>query len=226
MLGLSVIPLVWMRTRLPPSGRVRSLMDKSALKDITYLAYVAGGMTVFLVLYTAYFYIQVYTEINHLSSLDFAPYTVTLLNVGSVAGRILPMYVSDKIGVMNVSIACCFASAVLGFGWMGLHNLGSVVIWAILYGVTSGAVVVGVPVAIMALSPDMARMGTRLGMAFGVSGITILVGTPIAGAIFGKFTHERWLAGIGYSAGGLILGTCFMLVSWFNVSKKKGTWKI
>ncbi len=201
-------------------------MDKSALTDFAFMAFTIGTSLTFLVLYTAFFYIQVFDELNHLSSTDFAPYTVTLLNAGSVVGRLLPMYLSDKWGVLNVTIFCTFASAVLAFGWMGIQNLAGIVVFTLLYGITAGAVVVGAPVTIMALSPDMTRVGTRLGMSFALAGIFVLVGTPIAGAILGDFTRTRWLACIGYSAGGLVLGTIFMALTWNPMHKRKGTWKI
>ncbi|PTB63039.1 MFS general substrate transporter [Trichoderma citrinoviride] len=226
ILGLCVIPAVSMRPRVPASGRVRSLVDNSAWRDLSYMSFITGSTLTFLVLYTAFFYIQVYDELNHLSSLEFAPYTVTLLNAGSVFGRVLPMYLSDKYGTLNVMIFCTFASGILAFGWMGLKNLGGIVVFTILYGITSGATVTGTPVVIMTQTPDASRVGTRLGMAFVFFGVAILVGTPIAGAIFGEFTHTRWLGGIGFSAGGLILGTVFMCVAWFPLRERKGTWKV
>ncbi|KAJ9132587.1 MFS general substrate transporter [Pleurostoma richardsiae] len=226
-LGLSAIPIVFMRPRLPPSGKIRSIVDNTAWKDSAFISFSVGCMLIFLVLYTGYFYIQVFDELKRLSSLDFAPYTVTLLNAGSVIGRIFPMYLSDKWGVLNVTILCSFGSAVLNFGWMGITNKAGVIVWTLLYGISSGAVVVGTPVTIMALcAPDMSRVGTRMGMSFTLAAIAVLVGTPIAGAIFGDFSEARWLAGIGFSAGGLVLGTAFMVVAWFPVHRKKGTRKI
>ncbi|KAL6886084.1 major facilitator superfamily domain-containing protein [Trichoderma evansii] len=226
ILGLSIIPIIFMRPRVKASGRIRSLVDNSAWKDPAFITFIIGTTLTFLVLYTAFFYIQVFDELNHISSLDFAPYTITLLNVGSVIGRLLPMYLSDKIGVLNVTIFSTFASAILAFGWMGINNLGGIISFTILYGITSGATVVGTPVVVMTQSPDPSRMGTRLGMSFIFFGIAILVGTPIAGAIFGDFTHTRWLGGIGYSAAGLILGVAFMCLAWMTIRKRKGTWKI
>ncbi|KAL7941024.1 major facilitator superfamily domain-containing protein [Trichoderma barbatum] len=226
ILGISAIPVVFMRPRLPASGKIRSLIDTTALRDPAFITFTIGTLLTFLVLYTAFFYIQVFDELNHLSSMEFAPYTITLLNVGSVIGRLLPMYLSDKYGVLNVTIFSTLASAILAFGWMGLENLGGIIVFTILYGIASGATVVGTPVVIMAGSPDISRMGTRLGMAFVFFGIAILVGTPISGAIFGDFTRNRWLGGIGFSAGGLILGAAFMCLSWFPMHRKKGTWKI
>lgn len=225
VLGLSVIPIIFMRPRFPPSGRIRSVVDNTAFRDVPFVTFTIGSSLAFLVLYTAYFYIQLFDELNHLSTLDFSPYTVTLMNVGSIFGRILPTYLSDKVGVINMSIASTFASAVLAFGWMGVHNLAGVIVFVLLYGFTSGAVLTVTSAAIMGLSPDMSRLGTRMGMAFTVAGITVLVGTPIAGAIFGNFSRIRWLAGIGYSAGGLVLGSVLMGGSRYAKGRNKEGWK-
>lgn len=226
ILGLCAIPAIVMRPRVPASGRIRSLVDNTAWRDSAFITFTIGTLITFLVLYTAFFYIQVFDELNHISTLEFAPYTITLLNVGSVIGRLLPMYLSDKYGVMNVTIFATFASAILAFGWMGIKNLGGLVVFTILYGITSGTAVVGTQVVVMTLSPDASRMGTRLGMAFVCFGIAILIGTPIAGAIFGDFTRTRWLGGIGFSAGGLVIGVALMCLSWTFLRKRRGTWKI
>jgi MFS family permease len=226
LLALSVVPVVFMKPRLPPPARVRAVVDNTAWRDLPFMAFALGSSLVFLVLYTAFFYIQLFDELKHLSDRDFAPYTVTLLNAGSVVGRLAPMYVGDKFGVLNMVLACTFASAILAFGWMGIDSLGGVAAFPILYGITSGAVVVGAPVVIMKMSPDMARMGIRLGMAFVFLSVSVLVGPPIAGAVLGDFSSTRWLATIGYSAGGLVLGASVMMVTWSSVYRKHGTWKI
>ncbi|KAH8911940.1 MFS general substrate transporter [Coniochaeta sp. PMI_546] len=225
VLGLSVLPIIFMRPRIPPSGRIRSLVDNTAWTDFGFMSFTAGLALTFLVLYTAFFYLQVFTELNGISSLDFAPYTVTFLNVGSIAGRLLPTYLADKLGQVNVIIFCTLASAVLVFGWMGIHNLAGVVVFAVLYGVTSGGVVNVAASALMTFSPDMARLGTRMGMAFVVAGVFVLVGTPIAGAILGDFTRVRWLATMGYSAGGLVLGTACMGLARIAKGRGQESWK-
>lgn len=222
LLGLSVIPIVFMKTRVPPSGRARALVDTSALKDEVFVLFVAASFFMFLCLYTAFFYIQLFCELHHLSSLDFAPYTVTLLNVGSVFGRILPNYLADKIGSVNVIIVCAAVSAILLYGWLGIHNLAGLIVFALLYGMFSGGVVSVLPSAILTMSPDMSRVGTRMGMTFTLAGISVLVGTPIAGAILGGYSESEWMGVIGYSAAGLTLGTVLYLASRLALYRRNG----
>ncbi|PSR94513.1 major facilitator superfamily domain-containing protein [Coniella lustricola] len=186
LLGLSVIPLVFMRTRVPPTGRKRALIDTAALRDPAFVLFVAASFFLFLCLYTAFFYLQLFDEKHEISSLEFSPYIVTLLNTGSVFGRLLPNYLADKVGSVNICLACGLMSAVLLYGWLGIHNLGGLVVFALLYGLSSGGIVSVTPSAVMTLTPDISLVGTRLGMLFMLCGVSILLGTPIAGWILGR----------------------------------------
>lgn len=222
LLGVCVIPVVFMKTRVPPSGQKRALIDMTALADPAFMFFVAAGFFMFLCLYTAFFYIQLYDQLHGLSSLEFAPYTVTLLNVGSIFGRLIPNYLADKMGSLNVCLICAVVSAVLLFGWFGIMNLAGLVVFALLYGMFSGGIVSVTPSAVMTMSPDISRVGTRLGMTFTVTGSAILIGTPIAGAILGEFTESEWNGVIGYSAGGLTVGSLLYGASRLVLYRRTG----
>lgn len=222
LLGLSVIPIAFMKTRVPPAGHKRALIDTSALQDLAFVLFMVAGFFMFLCLYTAFFYIQLFGEMHHLSSLDFSPYLVTLLNVGSVFGRIIPNYLADKLGSVNTAIACAAVSAILAYGWLGIHNLAGLVVFALLYGLFSGGIVSVMPSAIIAMSPDMSRVGTRMGMMFTLTGFSILVGTPIAGAILGGYSDREWRGVIGYSAAGLTLGSMLYSASRVVLYRRNG----
>jgi MFS family permease len=225
ILGLSVVPIVFMRPRNPPSGRMRSLLDTTAFADVGFLSFALGFSLAFLVLYTAFFYIQIFTQLHGYSSADFAPYTVTLVNVGSIIGRLGPTYAADKLGQVNVIAFCTFASGVLYFGWMGVHNLAGVVVFGVLFGAFSGGVVNVAASALMTFAPDVSKVGTRMGMAFCLSGVLVLVGTPITGAILREFTGTRWLGAFGYSGGAMLLGTVCMLVARHAKASGRDGWK-
>lgn len=177
LLVLSVVPLVFMRTRVPPSDRKRALVDRDALRDPAFVLFVLASTFMFLCLYTAFFYVQLFDELHHLSSLGFAPYTATLLNVGSVFGRVVPKYLANKLGNVNIIVVCALASAILLYIWMGVHNLASLMVFALLYGVFSGGIISVILAAILTLSPDMGLVGTWMGMTFTLTGIAVLVGT-------------------------------------------------
>ncbi|KAL2157028.1 hypothetical protein VTH06DRAFT_7950 [Thermothelomyces fergusii] len=183
---------------------------------------VAGGVFAFLTLYVTFFYITLFATSRRVASDRFAPYLVTLLNAGSIPGRIIPNALADRYGSMNLMIACSSACAVLAFGWLGIRDLGGAVAYALLYGVFSGGVVSLMPSVIVGLSPDMGRVGARMGMGFLVMGIAILVGTPIAGAILGSEENPEWLGTRLYSAFGLLVATALFCTSRILVFRRKG----
>ncbi|KAH7353922.1 major facilitator superfamily transporter [Plectosphaerella cucumerina] len=220
LLVLSIVPAIFMHARIPPSGQKRSLVDMSAFKDGPFCLMVAGSFCGFLTLYVAFFYIQVFAVRHSIGPEYFAPYFVTLLNAGSVPGRIVPNYLADKLGALNVMIAVLVASAVVMWGWLGIINFGGLVVFSLLYGLFSGGVVSMTPTVVVKLTTDMSRVGTRMGMLMFASGTTLLIGTPIAGAILGDFSRTRWLATIGYGAAGLTLSSlCFCAAKVVTVRK-------
>jgi MFS family permease len=224
LLAMSVPPLVFMRTRVPPTtGKARrAIIDRSALRDAPYLLFVAGGLFSFLTLYVTFFYITLYATSRHTVGDSFAPYLVTLLNAGSIAGRIVPNALADRYGSLNLLTACTLGSAILAFGWLGIRDLAGSVVYVLLYGALSGGVVSLVPSVIVGLSPDMGRVGARMGMCFVVSGVAILVGTPIAGAILGTEENPQWVGTILYSAFGLLVATGLYSLSRLLLYKQRG----
>ncbi|KAH6853946.1 major facilitator superfamily domain-containing protein [Chaetomium sp. MPI-CAGE-AT-0009] len=224
LLAMSAIPIVFMRTRVPPTAK-RSMFDASALRDVPYVLFVVAGLFAFLTLYVTFFYLTLFAKSRNVTSDDFAPYLVTLLNAGSIIGRLIPNAMADRYGSLNVLIVCIVASAVLAFGWLGIRDVGGSVVYALLYGAFSGAVVSLTPSVLVGLAPDMGRVGARMGLSFVVSGIAILIGTPIAGAILGGEESPQWLGTILYSAFGLIVATVLYCASRYSLYKRKGGWK-
>ncbi|KAJ2891665.1 MFS monocarboxylate [Zalerion maritima] len=229
LLALSVIPLTAMHTRIPPSKGRRSLVDVEAFKDWPFMAYLASQMFIFLGLYVAFFYIQLYGQSHNLvghggvdtpsTSFD-SSYLVTLLNAGSVVGRILPNYLADHFGALNAFCVSALGAAVCAFAWIGIQSLKPLCAFAVLYGMFSGGILALMPSVIVSLSPHLSLVGVRMGMVFAASGVAILVGTPIAGAIVGGFSESEWDAMIGYSGAALAVGTVFCVASRLLVSRE------
>ncbi|KAK1987538.1 major facilitator superfamily transporter [Colletotrichum cereale] len=217
LLGLSIIPAVTMHTRLPPSGHKRSLVDQTTLRDPTFMLVVTGSFIGFLAMYVPYFYIQLFAVNHDIGPSDFSAYFVTLLSAGSIPGRVIPNYLADKVGALYMHISVAAGSAVLMFAWLGIRNMAGLVVFAILYGLFSGGMVSISPTVVVSLSPDLSRVGTRMGMMNFIGGIAILVGTPIAGAILGDYSEAAWQSMIGYGAAALTVGSmCLTLAKIFQ----------
>lgn len=227
LLGMSAVPLAFMRTRVPPTtgSRRRAIIDRSALRDAPYLFFVTAGFFAFLALYVPFFYITVFATSHGVASDSFAPYLVTLLNAGSILGRIIPNALADRWGSLNLLIVCVFSSFVLVFGWLGIRDLAGSVVYVFLYGAFSGGVVSLTPSVLVGLSPDMGRVGARMGMSFMALSLAILVGTPIAGAILGEQEDPEWTGTILYSAFALLVATLLYSMSRFLLYRRKPSWK-
>jgi len=225
LLAFSAIPIAFMRTRLPPSGRRTQIFDPTAFRDVPYMAFSMAGFFSFLTLYVPFFYIVVFASTHNVASLEFAPYLVTLLNAGSVFGRIIPNALADRWGALNVLVFCMIGSTVVAFGWLGVTNLAGSIVFTLLYGALSGGVVSLTPTVIVSLSPDMSRVGVRMGMGFVVTGTSLLIGTPIAGAIVKGYSDANWKGTISYGAAGLFVGTVLYATARIMVYKRQGGWK-
>lgn len=225
MLGLSTIPVVFMRMRVPPPGKVRSLVDKKAFRDVPFLLCTSGVFLCFMTIYVGFFYIQSFAIDFDIASPDFSPYFVTLLGAGSVVGRIGPNYLADKLGPLTILAMSGLASGVLCFGWMGIRNLGGLIAYAVLYGVSSGGLVSVTPTATVSLTPDLSVVGTRLGMQFFATGVAAVIGPPIAGAIIGTGGQAGWLGAIGYSGAGLFLGSLVLMTAKMARYRKTRNWR-
>lgn len=215
MLALSVIPLVFMKTRVPPATHKRAFFDASVATDVPFLVYIVALFFAFIGLYVPFFYIQLYAIQHGISSEEFSPYLVTILNAGSVVGRLVPNFLADRFGSINILILLALASAIMAFAWMGITNTAGLIVFAALYGAFSGGVVSVTPSAIVPYCPDLGRLGTRMGMSFLLSGTSVLIGTPIGGAILGNGSDREWRDIIAYSGTTMLIAALLLAVSLF-----------
>ncbi|KAI0837032.1 MFS general substrate transporter [Hypoxylon sp. FL0890] len=207
LLGLSVVPLAFMRPRVPPPSHKRAFLDVDAFKELPFLSFAGAGFFAFAGLYVPFFYIQLYSLRYNITNEDLSAYLVTLLNAGSIFGRVVPNFVADYLGSMNMLAATTLGASILAFGWFGVRNLAGTIVFALLFGFFNGGVTSLPPSAIVSLTPDMSRLGTRMGMLFAFIGLAVLVGTPIAGAILKDVNDDgAWKGLIAFSAVTLLVG--------------------
>ncbi|KAI1806489.1 MFS general substrate transporter [Daldinia bambusicola] len=207
LLGLLVVPLAFMRPRVAPPRHKRAFFDRDAVRDVPFLSFAASALSAFMGMYVPFFYLQLFALRRGIASTDLAAYLVTLLNAGSVFGRILPNFAADYLGSMNMLAAMTLGASVLAFGWLGANDLGGTITFALLFGFFNGGVTSLPPSAIVSLTPDLGRLGTRMGMLFAFIGMAVLVGTPIAGAILKDVNDDgAWKGLIGYCAATLFVG--------------------
>lgn len=194
-----------------PSRAPRSLIDRSAFRDVPYILLNLGLFFGFMGLYVVFNYIQLFAlgETSVASSL--ADYLLVIINASSLPGRLIPSYYADKVGSVNMQTAVALASTVLTFSLLAVRTAPAIIAVSVLFGFAAGAFM-GLPAAgVVNLSADKTKIGTRLGMTLAFVGVGVLVSNPIAGAILGG--GENWVGLIVWAGVLLTASTVSMAAS-------------
>lgn len=138
MLGIS---LAVMRMRVPHPKSGRSLLDLSAFREATFNTFSLGLFLAFVGLYFPFFYTPIYGTRIAQPPNDVAFYLLPVMNAGSIAGRIIPGLMADRLGSLNIIIPHAFLAAILAFAWLGIENAAGLWVFGALYGYLSGAIV-------------------------------------------------------------------------------------
>ncbi|KAL6864529.1 MFS general substrate transporter [Trichoderma novae-zelandiae] len=176
---------------------IRWFWDSSALRERTYLLYCLAIFFNNLSFFNPPYYLQSYAALHGMQGHALAAYLLPILNAASIPGRILPSFVADKVGSLDTYVVVCALSSASVFYWISVTNAAGNVAFAVLYGFWSGSVVALGSVVLTSITPDMSRLGTRLGMVSILKGVGSLIGPPISGAILsstGKYIGIQLLA--------------------------------
>jgi MFS family permease len=128
-----------------------------------------------------------------------------LTQLTSIFGRILPGIVADKVGRFNTMVVMTCLSAVFVLAvWLPAKSNAVIILFAALYGFSSGTFVSLLPALIAQIS-DIRQIGVRTGTMFAVVSIAALCGEPIAGALVsannGAYTYLQIFSGVMLAAG-------------------------
>lgn len=140
----------------------------------------------------------------------FAQYSLAIANTGSLIGRIIPGWASDRIGQFNTICIVNSLSGILVLAfWLPLEfhpSLPGIIVFALLYGFASGGFVSLGPPCVVALAGDRVDdIGVKLGgFCLGVA-LGSLTGLPIEGAIKDR-EGDRFTGLMCFAGGSMILG--------------------
>ncbi|PQE05482.1 MFS monocarboxylate transporter protein [Rutstroemia sp. NJR-2017a BBW] len=118
------ISLTTMRMRVQPAHK-RSLIDQTAFRSPSFWLFTIGLFFGFMGLYVPFFYVQSYALDEHIMNANSAFYMLSVINAASIFGRIIPNWLADRMGPLNVLIpgtaiarAGGFLSPVWVFLWL------------------------------------------------------------------------------------------------------------
>ncbi|KAI0309091.1 MFS general substrate transporter [Amylostereum chailletii] len=218
-----VLPLLAMRTRLPPRPKAQISLSAAANKFIRDDVYVIAVIATFMVVQGVFFplfYLQLYCD-QHGIDRTFGFYSLTILSSASFIGRLAGGAVVNRCGVFNVMSSCSFACSILVFAMLGLENVAGITVWAVVYGFFSGAYITLLGPMLSSLATDVSEVGARIGIAFTFTGVGALIATPITGALLTRQYHWwRPIVYIGVVSG---FGAFLFTVSRFMLAKRKAT---
>ncbi|CAI7581360.1 unnamed protein product [Penicillium palitans] len=190
MLGTLLISVAVMKPRLPPR-KSGPLINVEALRDPVFVIWLFAAFFIFIGLYIPFFYIEQY-GINLGISRDLSFYMLIIMNAGSVPGRVMPSIIADKIGNLSVMIPSVLLTGILMLAWISVESQSGLIAIAVFVGLTSGSIQAVLPATVAFLCPDLSKLGTNIGMTLFASGLGLLIGSPVAGAIL---DHQRTSGG-------------------------------
>lgn len=222
VLGFISLATVWtsvliMKPRVMPKHK-RKMTDLGAFREPPYVLFCIAMFFGFIGFYGPIYYIQSFAIERGITSTYLGFYVLPILNAASIFGRIVPNFITDHIGPLNVLVPCALMSGILALCWVAIDNLGGIMTFAVLYGFFSGGFVSLPPVAIVTLTSDMRVIGTRMGQTFFISAFGLVVGTPISGAILsatGSYLGLQLFSGVTvFLTGSFLVAARVSKVGW------------
>ena len=164
----------------------RNLIDRDALREPAFIVYIIAFLTLCYGYFVPLFYIPSYA-ISYLSiSGDLAFYLLAVANAGLFVDRLLPGLLPRwlaRVEAFPVAIALIGLIVLL---WLEVKSLGGFIAFYIIYRVSSGIFIILATIIVPLLAPAcivQERIDTRLGISYFGTGIEILIGSPITGAL-------------------------------------------
>ncbi|KAI9838874.1 MAG: hypothetical protein M1819_004081 [Sarea resinae] len=221
IVGFIMLPLLATTCALviewAPRRKGRDILLPAAWKNVPYVFANIGFFTTLLGLYTPIFYLVTYS-VAHGMSLNMAFYEVSIYNAGSFLGRTTAGTLADRFGRFNMMILTDLASAILIFCWIAATSNAGITVFAVFFGIMSGAVVSLYSPCVAECATSPSDIGTYLGMGMGFCSLAGLTGTPMNGAMIRNF-GTYWQASV-FSGLMVIVGTCSNVVSRLWLNKK------
>ncbi|TFK87296.1 MFS general substrate transporter [Polyporus arcularius HHB13444] len=221
LMACLTVSCLTIRTRLPLSGHIswRTAVDFRGWKDPRYALATIAAFLLFYAFFIPYFYIQIYANFRGMPP-GIANYLLAILNAMNVPSRILPGIVADRYGTLNVFVPAATICSILILGlWLPSRSSGSIIAFAALYGLVSGAFVSLLPTYIATISPREVY-GARLGSVYLVVSVATLVGTPTGGALL-KVVDQKHFNGLIIFSGVLTLAGTIILAGAGVVGSKR-----
>ncbi|KFY42847.1 hypothetical protein V495_04309 [Pseudogymnoascus sp. VKM F-4514 (FW-929)] len=201
MLAVLIPSAAAIRARLPP--RRGRFFIPSAFTEVKFTSLLFAVFLMMLGVFTPIFYLTTYA-VMHGMDVQLASYLIAILNGMSLFGRIIPGILADKLGALNMLCGAGICTGILTLCWQLIDSSASIIVFAVLYGFFSGAIVSLMTVSLAHTPTDPRNIGTYMGMGMAVIAFAALAGPPINGALvskYGGFTEASIFSGVMITVG-------------------------
>lgn len=210
-LATLMISAFTVKTRVPPRTQ-GSFLDLSAFKELQYTFYVIGGFFAFLGCFVVFFFVVSYSRdvvgLSYTNALNL----MLVMNGAGIPGRLVPNYLADRLGALNMFSVFATVAGVCGLAWMAVDSVPALYPWTLFMGIFAGGIQSLFPAGTSALTPDLRKRGVRMGMAFSCVSLAALTGSPIAGALVSAM-GGRYLGAQLFVGASLMIGGGFLVAS-------------
>lgn len=191
----------------------RWFVDFPAFRDRHYLLYCMASFFSNLAFFIPGYFVQGYALTHGMhggSDGGLAAYLLPIMNASSIFGRLAWSALADtSVGALDTFTAAGAMSGASVLYWISASDPAGNVAFAVLWGIFSGGFVALANVVLTGITPDLSRLGTRLGMVSIIKGVGSLIGPPISGAILDA--SGRYLGVQLFSASGMLLNAILMV---------------
>ncbi|KAI1391906.1 major facilitator superfamily domain-containing protein [Hypoxylon trugodes] len=211
LLSVSTALIVERKSTGGGHGPINNASLKKELSNATYLIMTVGFLFAFLGMFIPFYYLPGYGMAHGIDP-TMSNYLLAILNGGSFLGRIGSGFMSDRIGVFNITTIVATLSSVMVLALMAMTTQNTIIVFSALYGFFSGGLISLQSGAVAKLTSDMSTVGIKIGVTMAVCSVGVLIGGPIGGALLatdnGNYQYLIIFAGVTLS-----IGSALFLVS-------------
>ncbi|KAI0155203.1 MFS general substrate transporter [Xylariaceae sp. FL1272] len=191
----------------------------SAFNGKPYLFLCGGVFFILLGYWIPLFYIVPYASVTLGTSSSYAPYLLSILNAGSLFGRVIPAYLGRVYGTANILLLEATVLGVLVLLWVVIRSVAAITAWCFFLGFTAGSVIT-IPNAVASRLSNPSNTGLRLGIMWTAGAFAELVGTPIAGTLVTQHNGKSNYLGCQLFGGlSILIGASLLVVPTWSIFK-------
>ncbi|KAF2166993.1 hypothetical protein M409DRAFT_66108 [Zasmidium cellare ATCC 36951] len=218
------------RPRMPPKkwDKKAGWFDPSLFRQPPFALFTIGSFLSMWGTWIPFAFISTFATQKAFSS-EMALSLISLINATSIIGRLLPNYLSDKVGHFNViSVAGFLSSMIMACLWLPFNFFSShagITVFCLCYGFTSGTfIALIVPCA--AKTGSIETIGTRFGTYQPVIGMSMLTGLPISGAILDLQGGLNYWGLQTFAIVTTFIGAIIIAASTVLFRRSSNTWRV